>query len=346
MSQINIGDPFFDDLACMRIKLGVNSDQSYSPVYEKALNSDDVDFHKSVSDELEYYVGLEEILINSIQFQNSLIKGVVPILLKKDKGRRSLDILKILQYLTSISTANNISPEELFFELDKYPVVSLDYNFIFSLNNDELFRAALISESKIAKQLIEVLNSHFKNANAGVWNEAFNSLNSRELKMLKNIEFNEWNRFALESFGKKLIQIAKDNDEQDLDNILFITESLEKSGNNLINTFKDLRDEFIVSNKISAIHFRTFIGQLFKYSSLDERAADVLRTIFKSDFLDDPECVKIMQMLNNEIKSLLGKCKSVEKSDFTNALIARITNPDVRKLCENIEIDIPKEEDR
>lgn len=344
MSQINIGDPFFVDLACMRIKLGVNSDPNYSPVYEKALNSDDVAFHESVSNELEYYVSIEEILINSIQFQNRLINGVVPILLKKDKGKRSLNIRNILQNLTSISSANNISPEEVFLELDKYPIVSLDYNFVFSLNNDELFRAALVSESKIAKQLIEVLFNHFKNANADFWNFTFNSLNSRELEILKIIEFNQWNVFALESFGKKLIKIAQNNDESDLSNVYFITDSLEKLGKSMTNMFKNLRDEFITNNKMSTLHFRTFIGLLFKYSSLDERAPDVLRTIFKSDFLDDPECVKVMLTLNDKIKNLLYKCKYEEKSDFIDALITRITNPDIRKLSENLEIEIPEEE--
>jgi len=344
MSQINIGDPFFVDLACMRIKLGVNSDPNYSPVYEKALNTDDVAFHESVSNELEYYVSIEEILINSIQFQNRLINGVVPILLKKDKGKRSLNIRNILQNLTSISSANNISPEEVFLELDKYPIVSLDYNFVFSLNNDELFRAALVSESKIAKQLIEVLFNHFKNANADVWNGTFNSLNSRELEILKIIEFNEWNVFALESFGKKLIKIAQNNDESDLSNVYFITDSLEKLGKSMTNMFKNLRDEFITNNKMSTLHFKTFIGLLFKYNSLDERAPDVLRTIFKSDFLDDPECVKVMLTLNDKIKNLLYKCKYEEKSDFIDALITRITNPDIRKLSENLEIEIPEEE--
>ncbi len=344
MSQINVGDPFFVDLTCMRIKLGTTSDQNYTPVYEKALNSDDVNFHKAVADELENYIGIEELLINTIQFQNRLIKGVVPILLKKEKGKRDLNIRNILPNLMAVAASNEITPEEIFLELDKYPVATLDYKFVFGLNSDELYRSALNSKSKIAQQLITAILNHFKSANAEVWNSTFNSLNSRELQILKILEFKEWSAFALESFGKKLIKIARENDETDLDNISFLTERLEISGNSLVNTYKNLRDEFITGNKISALHFNKFITLLFKYGSLEEKAAEILRTIFKSDFLDNPECLKIMLQLSKEIKNLLGKCTQEEKSDFINALIARKVNTEIKKLSENLGIEIPKEE--
>ncbi|MDO8999672.1 MAG: P-loop NTPase fold protein [Bacteroidota bacterium] len=344
MSQISIGDPFFVDLTCMRIKLGVNSDPGYVPIYEKALNSDDAAFYKFVAEELEYYIGIEELLISSIQFQNKLIKGVIPILLGKDIGKRDLNTRNILQNLTSIATANNVSPEEIFLELDKYNVIALDYNFVFGLNNDELFKSALVSNSTIAKQIINELLNHFKTANAETWNGVFNSLNSRELQILKIIEFKEWSGFALESFGKKLIKIAQEDDSADLDNIPLITQSIENSGKSMKNTYKNLRDEFISSNKISAIHFPKFIGLLFKYSSLEDKAAEVIRTIFKLDFLDNAECLRIMQVMNKEIKNLLEKCSHEAKSDFINGVLARITIAEIKILAENLGIEIPKNE--
>ncbi len=344
MSQTSIGDPFFVDLACMRIKLGNASEPGYNPVYEKALNSDDVEFYKLVSDEVENYIGIEELLISSIQFQNRLIKGIVPILLRMDKKKRDLNVLNILKNLTAISAANNISHEEIFLELDKYPTISLDYSFVFGLNNDELFKYALESNSVIAKEIINVLLNHFKNANADTWNSAFSSLSSRELQILKIIKFKEWNGFALESFGKKLIKIAQENDVLDLDHIPIITESLEISGKSMTNTFKNLRDEFISSNKISTVHFDKFIGLLFKYSSLEDKAAEVLRTIFKLDFLDNPECLKKMQVLNKEIKKLLVKCPQEAKSDFINGVLARMSNPEIKILSENLGIEPPKME--
>jgi hypothetical protein len=140
----------------------------------------------------------------------------------------------------------------------------------------------------------------------------------------------------LESFGKKLTKIAQEDDVADLDNIPFITQSLENSGKSMINTFKNLRDEFISSNKISAIHFSKFIRLLFKYGSLDDRAAEVLRTIFKLDFLDNPDCLEIMQTLSREIRNLLEKCTPEARSDFNNALIARIANPEIKILSENL----------
>lgn len=342
MSQLNVGDPFFIDLTCMRIKLGNSSDPNYAPVYEKALGFDDVSFHKSVSEEIEYYIGLEELLINSIQFQNKLIKSIVPILLKMDNKKRRLNVNNILQNITSISSANNISDEEILLELDKYPFDTLDFNFVLSLNNDDLYRSLLKSDSNISKHLINVFFDHYKNGNAEIWNEAFSSLNNREVQILRIFEFSDWNVFALESYDKLLSKIAQDDDEKGLENVLFISEGLEKSGKNLINTFKNLRDVFITTNNISESHFIVFVDFLFKYSSLEEKAPDVLRTIFKSEFLDNSDCVSIMSANSQGLKRVLNKCTIIEKSNFTDAVIARISKPDVKLLSDKLGLEVPK----
>jgi hypothetical protein len=343
MEQIDSDHPFFVDLACMRIKLGITSNAAYATVYDRALNSVSTDFYKSVSEELENYIVFEELLISSIEFQNELIRGVVKIMLNNDRGERQLDIRKVLSNFMAIVSSNKIDSEILFLELDKYPEINLDYDFVFGLNSDELYQAAFESESKVARQLIRVIIDHFKSANLDTWNVVFDSLNSKELQILRIFEFNEFNAFALESFGKRLKRIAEDGEESDLENIEFITEQLEISGHNLVNTYKNLRDEFILTNRMSELQFSKLIVLLIKYGKLEEKAADALRTIFKSEFLDNTECLNLMNQLSDDLKKILDKCKHFEKSDFINAISARLENSEVNELCKKLGIAVSED---
>lgn len=286
MNKLNIKDEFFSDLTCMRIILKEKSHPSYAAVYNKALNSEDPEFHKKVSDIVEHYISLEDLLISSIGFQNNLIKGIIPLVLSTDNENRIFDNKTTIENLIDISNANEIETETLFGEIDKSKPEEYDFEFVFGLSI-EFYRAAKESDSTIANQIIQIFIKHFKDANAEDWSSSFESLSSKELEILQIIDFQDWNSFALEKFKSKLIQIVNESDNDNLDEILPLTVSFKNSGKNLVNTFKDLRGLFIKNNNISKEHFITFIELLIKYGSLVDQAADVLRTIFKTEFLDD-----------------------------------------------------------
>jgi len=346
MNGLNVEDDFFSDLACMRILFSNTSHPSYAPVYDKALNSGDEDFYKKVSDRIEHYISLEDLLISSISFQNSLIKGIIPLLLSKDNEARIFDNKMIIKNLIDICKANEIETETVFGEIDKYETEEYDFKFIFDLSS-EFYRKAKESNSTIANQIIQIFINHFKDANAEVWSSSFESLNSKELEILQIIEFKDWNSFALEKFKNKLIQIVNDSDNDNLDKISPLITSFNDSGKTLKNTFKDLRGVFINNNNISKEHFITFVEPLFKYGSLVEKAGDVLRTIFKTSFLDDKDCIQIMINQNKEIKNLIKKSEKSESSDFINGIKDRGTMEKIVELASSLGIKIskPKEND-
>lgn len=239
MNGSKVGDDFYSDLACMRILLNTVSHPSYAAVYNKALNSEDSEFHKKVSDRIENYISLKDLLINSISFQNNLIKGIIPLLLSTDNEIRIFDSKMIIEKLIDICNANEIETERLFGEIDKYELEQYDFEFAFGLSI-EFYRAAKESDSTIANQIIQIFIKHFKDANAEDWSSAFESLSGKELEILQIIEFKDWNSFALEKFKSKLIQIVNDSDNENLDKVLPLTTSFKDSGKNLVNTFKDL----------------------------------------------------------------------------------------------------------
>lgn len=341
MNGLNVENEFFSDLACMRIVLAENSHPSYVPVYDKALNSEDTAFHKRVAERIEHYISFEDLLISSLTFQKRLIKGVIPLLLKIDNKNRIFDNEVIIDKLIEISNANEIDTEILFEEIDKYDAEEYNYDFVFSLSS-EFYRKAKESNSTIANQIIQIFVSHFKEADAATWATAFESIDSKELEILQIIDFKDWNSFALEQFKNKLIQIASEPDNSNLEKITPLINSFSDSGKNLENTFKDLRDVFINNNNISKEHFTIFIESLFKYGSLEEKSGDVLRTIFKTSFLDDENCVQTMINQRNGILKLINESKKAESSDFINGVKDRATVELIHELANNLSIKIPK----
>jgi len=341
MNGLNVGDDFFSDLACMRILFTNKSHPSYAPVYEKALNSEDIEFHKKVTDRIEHYISLKDLLISSISFQNRLIKGIIPLLLNKNNKDRIFDKELIIKNLIDICRANEIETEKLFGEIDKYKTEEYNFEFVFGLSI-EFYRIAKESNSAIANQIIQIFINHFKDANTEIWSSTFENLNSKELEILQIIDFKDWNSHALEAYKTKLIKIANESDNENLDKISLLSKSFEDSGKNLVNTFKDLRGAFINNNNISKEHFITFIEPLFKYGSLEEKSGDVLRTIFKTGFLDDENCVQTIINQGNGILKLINESEKAESSDFINGIKDRGSVQKINELANALNIKIPK----
>jgi len=343
MNGLNVEDDFFSDLACMRIILK-NSNQGYASVYDKALNSGEKDFYKKVSDRIEHYISMDDLLISSISFQNLLIKGIIPLLLSKVNKDRIFNNKVIIENLIKICSANEIETEILFGEIDRYKTEEYNFEFISSLSV-EFYTIAKESNSTVANQIIQNFVNHFKDANAEDWSLSFETLDSKELEILQIIEFKDWNSFALEKFKNKLTQIVNNSEKNNLEKITPLALSFQVSGKNLENTFKDLRGLFIRNNNISKEHFITFIELLIKYGALEERAGDVLRTIFKTEFLDDENCLQIMINQSKDILKLIEKSEKSESSDFINGIKDRGTIKGIDNLAKSLGIKIRKPKD-
>lgn len=334
---------FYVGLACMRIKLGNSSHPSYQSIYNKALNSQDEEFHKKVAEEIEYYVSLEDLLITSIEFQKPLIKGVVQLVLEKENEKRNVSVKTIIENLIEICESNEIEEETIFMKLDKHDNTD-EYDFDFVSNLDqEFFQLAKSSKSNIAKELIDIYTKHFKEANNTIWEPVFNDLDSKELNILLTLGFKDWNSFALENLKGKLVEIVREGDNGDLDIINPLIESFEESGKSLVNTFKDVRGEFISRNNMSVEHFKVLTPLLFKYGSLEEEVGNVVRTIFKNNILDDTGCVDIMLGNEEGLKKLFDKCKKTEKSDFIEAVKDRRGTGKIEQLAEILKIKMAKQ---
>lgn len=341
VGETDIENELFVDLAAMILMFGNKSNPSYIPSYGKALDIVDKEFHGKVAREIDHYATLDQILINSIDFQNNLMQGVVPLLFGVKNEKRNLYINKVIENFTAIVEANKIDAETIFYEIDQYEFEeNLDYVFIKDLNV-KLFMFAKESNSNIAKYLISIYLNHFKKPDNKIWKVVFSNLDSKELSILLSLNFKDWNSFALENFKIKLLDISNNNDTN-ISRIPSLIDSFEKSNQNLMLAFIDMRESYISNNQISNEHFSMFMPYLFKYGKLEDKPADVIRTIFKTAFLDNPDCVKVMIEYSNYIRSILDKCEKSEKIDFISAIKDRSEYEQISKLAEKLNLNIEK----
>lgn len=356
MNQLSVDNDFFTDLSCMAVKYGIASYGSYQQAYDKAFKNEDKGFCEKVAERIEHYIGFEELLRSSISFKVPLIQKVIQLIVKKENINGRVNVENIVRDFLAICDTNGIDPEDLFKELDNYDYAP-DYNFAFGLDLP-LFSRMEGSKSETAKKTVQAITRNFRNASGEVWRNAFRAFNSKELEILKIIGFREWDSYAVEGFKERLLEVSRfvtptttnktnrgDNTayaqhNEELSQIGSLVLIIEGSGNSLLNTFKNLRDEFITSGTITSEKFNLFIPIFFRYDILDEKAPDVLRTIFKTSLLENPSCVAVMRSAAEQLRRLLEKCRENEKSDFVNAIKVRKNEEQIAQLAGDLGIKI------
>ena len=247
----------------------------------------------------------------------------------------------ILENIISICDKNDIETEQLLSTLQIEDVHALDKERLLKLEPSVL-SILKTSSSNIAIKVIDIFNNYYRNRTKDEWEESFNDLNNKLFKQLKTIGFINWNRFALEIFDSLLLKIA-DNSKIDNNEIVkWLLESFERSERDLDNTFKNMRDRLIQNNSLTSEVFTLFIEPLLAHASLEEKASDVVRTIFKTELLDSDECVNSMRDNSESIKSILSK-SGKSKDDFRDGLKARISNEDIQGLSQELGFKIKLE---
>ncbi|WP_417557303.1 P-loop NTPase fold protein [Mesoflavibacter zeaxanthinifaciens] len=334
LSSVKIEDKIYVDLAALRLSLLTNSSTSYNSVYQKVLNSEDEEFYDKVANQLEWYISYSDFLVGSISFTNKLTVGVVKKLIQLNPNHRDYIIEPILENIISICDKNKIDTEELLNTLQLEDVNKLDKTRVLSLEPSVL-SILKDSSSNIALKVIDIFNNHFRDKSKDEWEDSFKDLNSKLFKQLKTIEFINWNRFSLEVFDSVLLKIADDSKIDNKEILEWLLKSFEKSERDLENTLKSLRDRLIQNNNITKEIFILFSEILLVHASLEDKASDVIRTIFKTELLDSDVCVHIMTNNYESVKTILSS-SGKSKDDFKDGLKARIDNEEIQGLSRKL----------
>lgn len=338
-------DDFYYDLVAMRLAKGPNFNSSYQSSFDEVTSLANEDIINRIIERIEHFISIEDFLLNSIKYEGGkLYKATVREILNTDYGQRQVAISSLLEVFEKICVANDLDPQNFMNRLDSWGSIDIDMILAPKLSK-YYYQNALDSNTKLATNSINSLSSFFGSLNKEEWVEIFSNLNAELFQLIKVIKFQAWSSFALEALKEFLISTVNSTKIENSSEITSLMQLFEDSGRDLTNTFKDIRDEFISKRSINPNLFLLFQKWLFKYAALEERAGEVIRTIFKTSLLDDSKCVDSFCDNIDVVKLLLGKSNESDSSDFKDAIRIRNGAESIGKLANLLGIEDTRQDE-
>jgi hypothetical protein len=334
---------FYADLLAIKIKLGIENHPSYSSVYDNALNNIDEVIATRLVSKIGYFMTVDEFLDQTIVFQKEKLKTVAQTYIESNIEKTLNDKKNILDKFQTICQLNDIEPESLFQLIDQFDITELTFDYVATLT-DYVFENAMKSSTEIAKYLLSILHKEFDNYTLEKWSELFVNLENRELELLDKTDYSNWSGFASEAFKTRLIGMLDTGAIEYPEKLDILLRRFESSGKDLTNTFKDVRDDLISQRNINENLFSYLFSWMLKYSSLNDKSEDVLRTIVIPSLLDSDSCLTILTSEHISIKALKDSSDKSAFSDLKDGIIARKDNPKIQELSKLLSVKLPKEE--
>jgi hypothetical protein len=158
-------------------------------------------------------------------------------------------------------------------------------------------------------------------------------MNDKKFKLLQTIDYKGWNSFAVEALKEFLISITKSTKISHTEKISNLINQFEAAEKNLTNTFKDIRDEYISNRNMTPDSFNLFQSWFFKYAALEERPKEVIRTIIRTNLLDDERCVSALINHNKQIQQLIKACNNDDLHDLEDGIRDRSDREPIQNLA-------------
>lgn len=345
-SGVNDTQEFYYDLVAMRLSRLNKFNTSYSRFFTAALSLDDEMIAGKVAERIEYFISYDDFLIGCKDFTDSVLyKNVAKKIITNDYGASRANLRELLENFESICTNIDIEADDFIAELNSWDCVDLKPEYITEF---PLFLFVTLSknDSDISRNILRLADGYFKSLDKIEWVSIFEDFNSFGYKLLKIIDFKDWNTYSLEGLKEVLFRSVSDRTFDDIEEWGFLFDGFKKSNISLTNTLKDIRDKiYNNSTLISGRLFMFLIAPFFEFSILDDKPDDAFRTFFKNEFLDNAEKIEKMIQFSTNIMELLKKSKAENVSDFKQAIRDRKENNDrVNELAMKLDIRSKKKD--
>ncbi|WP_157274984.1 P-loop NTPase fold protein [Pedobacter sp. Leaf194] len=326
-------DDLYYDLLAMRVAKAQSFSSSYATYFAAQMSADDDEVAEKVATVVEYYTSYGNLLENSIELitPSLLYESVVRKVVQNDYNTNSANVLDLLEIFEQICSTNKLDPKTFLDDLSRWQLPQFNPEKIITYPN-YYFEHAIGHSSELAKASIETVKKYYDGLDTVQWKALFADLTAKNAELLFIIRYDNWNSFALDAFKEILIDTASTGVINTGQRMQRLIESLIHSGKDLSGAFKDFRDELIDKRTISAELFRFFGQLLFSYAGLNERSADVFRTILKSMLLDDADCLHILVSNSELIKQMLTQ----QGNDFAEAVRDRMENEEISIFGHNL----------
>lgn len=299
---------------------------------------------EKVSSCIEYYICYGDLLLQLDDF--SAMQYVADIARKLTTSKYGVSTMDVKKALVNYDTIHENLKLESHVILTRFngwkkyissvtleDVPSLSISLVGDMKNS--------SELQISKHCLGMVEEYLESLDQEAWKHSLDS-NDYNFKLLC-VYHPKSLAFYIDAFKEIMRGYALGNSDTSISNEL--TEKaitiLNDMGYDCSIVFKEVRDIFVNNSCVNKDKLRYFGKWLFLYGNL-EGSKKSLNKILRSEFLDDPEILKLVSENKTVVKQIVMKAD--DTSDFTNKLSALTKQHDdddgLKSLCAFWGIDI------
>lgn len=299
---------------------------------------------EKVSSCIEYYICYGDLLLQLDDF--SAMQYVADIARKLTTSKYGVSTMDVKKALVNYDTIHENLKLESHVILTRFngwkkyissvtleDVPSLSISLVGDMKNS--------SELQISKHCLGMVEEYLESLDQEAWKHSLDS-NDYNFKLLC-VYHPKSLAFYIDAFKEIMRGYALGNSDTSISNEL--TEKaitiLNDMGYDCSIVFKEVRDIFVNNSCVNKDKLRYFGKWLFLYGNL-EGSKKSLNKILRSEFLDDPEILKLVSENKTVVKQIMMKAD--DTSDFTNKLSALTKQHDdddgLKSLCAFWGIDI------
>jgi len=328
-NQSNPAEDFYYDLIGMRISKFTNMSVTYANPINAVLSKEDGELSKKLSEQIEYYVTFNNLLLNLQNFGDyPVYTEVVRILTYSQDSKSHVNLVSILQHFAVICESGKIDPLKLIQRLNEYSdqMKAINVGNLKTNIPDVLFfQSALKAENSLASNCINLLKQYLDSLTIEDWKESFEDEDSYEFQTSILLDDYRYKQDGVEAIKATLNEIA-DNQLPIPGKRAWENTINKLTRESLVIAFRNVRDRFY-STEIKVDSFKFFADWMFNYGDLDKRA-EALRKIFTSEVLHDSNCLKIISVHINILKNIIKNADENEQTEFKSIIASLAENSD------------------
>src|SRR5690606_22492585 len=292
----------------------------YVGPFEELLNDDNKAFSNKISLIILNYIKYDDLLLQAKFFTSSaLFKHLVVDLIKNDEINKEMDSSKLIAKYGEIKTSLSIEEDLLLKEIDNYEV---DKNELVldDLDDDFIKDCSSYEALELSRIFIEKFNEDFSELNEESYKIVFGDGSDVHFKYFGNLNLSSLTQSSLDAFEEQILTKIKEGKLSDQWWSILAKYESNNSNLSIINTLKNIRDEFFTSSLNLDIQTANELLPYFIKYKLVEDNSDVFRKIIKNEFLIDEKFCAILKSNVEHIKSLYQKAHKDEKDGFRHTI--------------------------
>lgn len=343
LNALSKDDELYSDVLAMAISRNSNN----STIRSFLLNSIGTlseEQTEKVASCIEYYICYGDLLLQLENFgAASYIANIAKILTSRRSGVSKMNIKDSLMNYDTIHENLKLESHVILTRFNDWKeyISSVTLEDVPSLSISLVGDMKNSSELQISKHCLGMVEEYLESLDQEAWKHSLVS-NDYNFKLLC-VYHPKSLAFYIDAFKEIMRGYALGNSDTSISNEL--TEKaitiLNDMGYDCSIVFKEVRDIFVNNSCVNKDKLRYFGKWLFLYGNL-EGSKKSLNKILRSEFLDDPEILKLVSENKTVVKQIMKKTD--DTSDFTNKLSALTRQHEdddgLKSLCSYWEIDI------